>query len=121
MTFDYSRFVATAVRLIAKYGISAKIVRKGVVDDTTYPATLGADTEHDCTLVWYPYTAMDRSSDTVTEQDVRAIVSPNAGTVPKVGDRLKEGSAEFYVVNVQTLRPGGVTVLYECQCRASNA
>lgn len=120
MTYNYSPLAANAVRLIAKYGTAATITRAGTIDDSTHPPTVGADVSYACKLVWDEYSAYERATDAVKTDDVKAIISIAAETVPGVGDKIVEGGKTFHIVSVRTTRPGGSHVVYECQCRASN-
>lgn len=100
--------------------LTGTITRAGTIDDSTHPPTVGAPVDYACTLLWDTYSAYARATDAVKADDVRAYVSPDAETAPRIGDKLTEGGKTFHIVNVSTLRPGGTALLYECQCRASN-
>lgn len=86
--------------------------------DSVYPPTKGTATEYPCTLLWDMFGAMARASDAVEAEDVKAII-PAAGitVVPQIGDKLTVAGETYSIVMVDTIRPGGVGILYTCQCR----
>ena len=120
MAFDYTKTIATAQRLIERFGTTGAIVRTSGADETTYPPTPGSETSHACKLALMDYRTSDRDGTNITARDVKAYIAPDAGVAPQIGDALTTGGLRFHIVNVNPLQPAGTVVFWECQVRSGN-
>ena len=115
-----ARVLAGIKRAGAKTGAGAlfgTVTRKVATDDTVYPPVMGVSETYACTLIWDTFSVMARAQDGVEAGDVKAIIpATSITTVPAVGDSLTVGSETWQIKNVDTLRPGGVGILYTCHC-----
>lgn len=117
--FDYSRSVATANRLIDRFGQTGYIVRRGSATGDEWNPTFAADAEHACRLVETDYTAREIDGTLILASDKKLLVAVSGLTItPAPSDRVKVGGANYEIVSVMPLQPGGTVILYEIQGRA---
>lgn len=117
-TFDYSRMVRTANRLIARFGQSAAIRRTTV--DMSDPLEPGdpVTTDHACTAVVTDYTMQERAGTLIKATDRKIIVSTAGVTItPKISDKLVVGDEVYSLVTIDPLNPGGTLLLWQMQAR----
>ena len=118
MSFDYTSLIATAKRLLERFGQSMTV--NSITVQNYDPAT-GSTSPSQLTEtklgVIFPYkngiTSMQEPLILAGDQQV-FILLDNA---PKPTDKLQVGSRQYSIVNVKAIEPGGVTVLYELQVR----
>ena len=116
--FDYGRSRETADRLIARFGQPGAIRRRAPSGPYASDGA-GAPTEHPCSLVVTDYSLRERDASSIEANDRKVLVA--AGTLdiePQEDDALLSGAAEFAIVNVKAVAPGGTVVLYEIQARS---
>ena len=112
MTFDYARPRATAERLIARFGRTATLRKPGAVTGPANDPTYGAPT--DTTITCVDLEQRVRDGATLTDITRRTlIVSTSAGVTPSEGDTVVIDGGEHEALEVRTLAPGGVTVMWE--------
>lgn len=114
MAFDYSGLAATAVSLIANYGRSLTLTKKG--STATNPAA-----------PWLGGTATDSTSSTITgvemqgtdafKDDDRVRATDRAwlldGAIePEEGDKVTDGTKLFEIVAAQRIQPGDTALAY---------
>lgn len=118
MSAFYDRLEATAQRLIDRYGTSAELVRAGAATGPAHDPQPGAPTRHDCKLVETGYSLSNRDQTLVLKGDKLGIISTaGLSIVPGKDDILAIGGDEFHFVDLEPLRPGGQTLLYEFHAR----
>lgn len=118
--FDYSRPLATANRLIERYGQLGAIRRTPEPDENDYDPTPGAAVDHPARLVMVEFGANEIDGSRIRATDKKALVSPGSLTIePTTSDHLVEadGSVWNIIPPVQTLRPAEMTLLYTLQVR----
>lgn len=118
--FDYSRPLATANRLIERYGQLGAIRRAGAATGPAYDPTPGADVDHPARFVIMDFDAKEIDGTRVLATDKKALLAPGSLAIaPTTDDRLVEadGSVWNIIPPVQTLRPAETTLLYTLQCR----
>lgn len=120
-TFDYANSLATADRLITKFG-AACLVRRTTNSGTPFDPTLG-QTDFPTIAAVIEYTAQQRTGTDILATDRRALVA--AGPLTALGvtailpaDALVIGGVEVSVVIAKPLNPAGIVVMYDCQIRA---
>jgi hypothetical protein len=120
MTTPFNTAFASQIgSVISALGTTASIIRPGTPDTSTYPPTVGTPTTHGCTVVIDSYSAMDMASNAgIQVGDVKLLVSvPSLDITPGSGDSVKVSGDTYSVINVTTVQPGGVAVLYQIQGR----
>lgn len=119
--FDYSRPLATANRLIERYGQLGAVRRSGTPTGAEYDPTPGAAVDHDAHFAIIEFTADEIDGTRILSTDKKALLAPGSLTIAvEVTDQLVEadGSVWNIVPPVQTLRPAETTVLYTLQLRS---
>jgi hypothetical protein len=115
--FDYSRSVATATRLLARFGTAATIRRTTNTGEAWNPTQ--STTDYACTLVVTNYTVTQINGTLIQANDRRVFVSTDGLTItPTPADVLIVGGVTLAVINVMPLKPDGTVVMYEIQARA---
>ena len=116
--FNYARSIATANRLIAKFGQTVTLKR--VANSGSEPWNpVQTETEHPATAVIVEFEDNEIDGTLVLRTDRKALIAKGTLTIePKPGDRLVVGSVILSVVRVAPLNPGGTVVMYEAQVRA---
>lgn len=117
--FDYSRPLATANRLIERFGQTGAIRRLGAATGPKHNPTPGAPTNHVARFAILDFTAREIDGSRVLESDRKALVSPVGLAIdPTTSDTLVDaGGASWKIVGVETLRPAETTVLITLQVR----
>lgn len=125
MTFDYSRSVQTANRLIERFGQTLALRREGDSAGPSYEPVREAPTFHKLIGVEVDGSIVD---DTGVRRPVKSwLIRVAEGLKPQSGDKLMvSGAANFLlsprdanyradvsVGEVKAISPGGVTVLYQ--------
>lgn len=118
MSFDYTSLIATAKRLLERFGqdMTLQAVTAPSYDPST-GGTSGSQVSETKPGVIFPYkngiTAMQESLILAGDQQVFILLD----AAPKPTDKLQVGSRQYSIINVKAIEPGGVTVLYELQVR----
>ena len=118
-TFDYSRPLATANRLIERFGQLGSIQRPGTPTGPKHNPTPGAPTSHPARFVIVDYSSREIDGTRIKATDKKALMSPGSLTIdPATTDRLVEADASSWsIVGVETLRPATTTLLHTLQVR----
>jgi hypothetical protein len=88
------------------------------------PPTPDDDGEEDdydrfaCTLILSEYSARDRDGTNITHRDLKAMIAPDAETIPRNGDSLAVQGRTYSIENVMPYQPGGTVLYYMAQVRA---
>lgn len=111
-TFDYSGLVATAQRLIDKFGRTATLRRKAKSGNAWDPTV--TNTDHTVKIVVLDDKFAEARGTLVTIPGKTVYVSTEGlSVVPIVADQLIIDSTTYAVQRVMPLNPGGTTLLYE--------
>lgn len=102
----------------AGVALAGIIQRVSGADESTYPPTPGATQDFACTLILSEYSARDRDGTNILASDLKAMISPDAETDPRIGDKLSVSGSVYSIVNVDPLQPGGVVLMWEAQVRS---
>ena len=118
MAFDYSRPLATANRLIERYGQLGAVRSTGEPTGPEYDPTPGADIDYPARFVIVAFDAKEIDGTRVLSSDVKVLMAPgDLLNPPTTNDRLIAADGEYAIVNVTTLAPADIAVLYTLQCR----
>lgn len=118
MSFDYGRTVATADRMIERFGIAGTL-RRRTTTGPDYDPTEGDPVDHACRFVVSDYSAMEIDGTRVLATDKKLMLAKGALTVePMLSDLLVDGvSSSYKVVAIKPLQPGATVVMWELQVR----
>lgn len=117
--FDYSRSLASATRMIARYGKAGFIRRPGAVTGPAYDPTIGEPTDHPARFVVTDYATKDIDGTRVLATDKKVMVSVGSLTIaPTTSDRLVDAGGIVYNIEaVNPVEPGDTVLLYWIQAR----
>jgi hypothetical protein len=111
-TFDYSGLVATARRLIEKFGRTATLRRKAK-SGTAWDPTIST-TDYTIKIVVIDDKMAEARGTLVTIPGKTVYVSTEGlSVVPAVADQLVIDGTTYAIQRVLALNPGGTTLLYE--------
>lgn len=117
--FEYAKPLATANRLIERYGQLGAIRRPGSNTGLPYNPIIGTPTNDPARFVVVGWAAKDIDGTRIKAADKKALVAP--GTLPAdptTSDLLVEANGTpWKIVGVETLRPAETTLLYTLQVR----
>lgn len=117
--FDYARPLATANRLITRYG-QLGAIRRTPQTGTSYNPTAGTPVDHPARFVITEFDRDEIDGSRVLMTDKKALVAPGSLTIdPTPSDHLVEADGTVWniVPPVQTLRPKDTTLLHTLQVR----
>ena len=117
--FDYSRPVATANRLIERYGQLGAVQTPGPPLGPTYDPGEPVPVNTPARFVIVGFEAKELDGSRVLATDKKALVAPGVLTSdPTPADRLVEANGvSWSIVGVDTLRPAETTLLWTLQIR----
>jgi hypothetical protein len=101
----YTRHLATADRLIARYGGGAVLLKKGPLTGPSYDLIYGPDIEVPVTYVEIGYQVGLQDAALILTGDLLGVMAVPAGATPQPADRLKIGDAVHTLVDVKPLQP----------------
>lgn len=115
--FNYARSVATANRLIDKFGQTGAIRRTETSGDPWNPGT--SDTDHPCILVALDYDQKDVDGTLIKSTDKKVYVATKGLTIqPATTDKVIIGGIVSTIVEAKSLNPAGTVVYWELQARS---
>ena len=115
--FDYSRAVATAKRLIARFGKEATLVGRTETGDPWRPVITDVDTTVIVAVMAYKKHEIDGTM--ILAEDRKVYVSTEGVTgAPVPGMKLEIDGIRYGIVQVMPMQPGPVVVYWEAQVRA---
>lgn len=115
-----SNNIATARRLLGKYGRSITFTRETEGAYNVATGATAASSTANYTADGYPdeYNSFEADGTNIQLRDVKVWLStPTTSEVPAVGDTLVIDSKTLRVMNVGIINTQGVNVLYKLQCR----
>jgi hypothetical protein len=116
--FDYARTVATANRLITRFGADA-VVRVSVKGGDKWDPS-ETTTDYECQAVVVDYTARERANSSIELRDKHAFIAV-AGLEdvdPTSMTSLVHDDIEYQMVTCAPLKPGDTLILFDAQVRA---
>ena len=115
MTFNYSGSVATAERLIAKFGQDVTLNKQGAETGDAWDATFAADVPTTIKVVDLKEKERDRNGIYTGKTTRKLLISTSAGVTPEKGDAVVIGGLSHFLGVVEPLSPGGVIVLWKAE------
>ena len=125
MAYDYSRFVATAERLILKFGADLVLTKRAQPDPSAYTPGVPQG------VIETPYPGFGVKFDVIDQRmtdeyvrlgDCYVLVKPKTTDgrdlpQPTIGDRMTVDGEEWNVVKVDTIRPATTTIFHTVYVR----
>lgn len=110
----------TAVKLIAKFGRAATLLRKSLTPaDAAAPwdsnASEGVSVAITAAFVKYNTNQIDGT--TIHAGDQQALVAALATTPITDSDTILDGGKRWRIIGVELVQPGAIEYLYKCQVR----
>ncbi|MDH7787655.1 hypothetical protein QBD01_003682 [Ochrobactrum sp. 19YEA23] len=114
--FNYARSVATANRLIDKFGQTGAIRRTETSGDPWNPGT--SDTDYPCTLAVLEISLQDVGKDIggtlIKASDKRILVAVGGLPItPTTTDKVITADGIFTITKASTLSPAGIAVFHD--------
>lgn len=114
--YDYTRPRATADRMLARFGQTGAL-RRETRSGPAYDPEISTE-DHACTFAVEDYRAQEIDGSRVLVTDKRAILKAGGlAIVPTTSDKLVVAGVAHSIVRVETLAPGGTTLLWQLQIR----
>lgn len=122
MTTDAQKAINVS-RTLARVGMAMTLSRASSSPATYDPATGAATAVLPKTYSVigthpYPYSLRETDGTQVLLSDMRVLLGATSGVVPQPGDTLLVGTKTYRVMNVGTIGPAGIDILYDLQVRA---
>lgn len=117
--YDYGEDLADANEMIEEFGQAGFIRRKGATTGPAHNQTSGPPTNTPVTFVMVDYKNHEIDGTRILTTDRKVLLAVGTMTQdPTPADELvlADGTPQK-IINVSPLAPGGVTLLYEMQCR----
>jgi len=114
---EVSTAIAEAGAATGDGSLTGTISRPGAANEAVYPVTPVSATDFNCTLVLTDYNARDRDGTNIRVGDIKALIAPDAPTDPRNGDSLTVAGKTYKMIEVKAVKPGGVVLVWEVQCR----
>lgn len=118
--FDYTGLELKVTELIVKFGrtMTFRRVSKAPTDELKpWQGSTTLNTDTNVTAVFLDYDVRDIDLGLVQRGDQRVLIRGNVGIDVTDQDFVLDGTNEWSINNVNTLNPGGVVMLYDCQLR----
>ncbi|GGX63252.1 hypothetical protein GCM10007385_35480 [Tateyamaria omphalii] len=96
--------------------LEATISRRGVLDESTTPPTLGPDQTFTFTAMISQFTTKELASGNVQSGDTKFILSEGE-TDPRNDDSIIVDNIEYEIEGVDRVAPGGVTLMWKVHAR----
>lgn len=111
---------ALAQQLIRENGTTCQILRRTAATGPDHNPLPGATTSEDCLAVLVNYKLREIDGTLIKTSDRKALVSTDGvSSVPTVRDQFQIGTDTYQVVNVSTISPADVAVMWNLQLRGA--
>lgn len=116
---DYSSLAATALRQIADKGRNVTLRRDaaGTYNPASDTFTAGDEDNETVKAVITDYHDRQIDGEIIMRGDRRAIIAASGLTAPDKGDVIVDGSDQYRIINIETVKPGDTALLYKLQVR----
>jgi hypothetical protein len=111
----------TAVRLIAKFGRSATLLRKSLTPDDPAAPWDSNDSEGASVPITAAFVAFkkDQIDGTVIHAgDMQVLIAAKATTPVSDSDTILDGGARWRIIATELIKPGSIEYLWKCQVRS---
>lgn len=118
MAFDYTALQGTATSLIALFGQSATLRKRGAKSGSASNPTYGPSVDTTVTAVDLAPKTINGPGGLVTETKRKILISGASASVPEKGDsvQIPVGITPWVMITSVTKQaPGGTAVYYECE------
>ena len=109
----YTRAAATAARLISAYGRTMQLVTQTNSGDSWNPTVSESTT--DVYGVETKYSNSEIDGELIKSGDVKVLI--DAEVKPELSMRLRTNGIDYSIINIETLAPADLTILYKLQVR----
>lgn len=118
-TFDYAKPLATANRLIEKYGQLGAVRRTGSPTGSEYDPTPGADVDHPAFFAVMDYDNSEIDGTRIKAKDKKVLMAPGSLTIePTDADLLVEADGStLTIIDADPLKPAETVLLWTVQAR----
>lgn len=116
----YDRAASLALKQIAKYGrsVTFRQVTPGTFDPATYATTGNTTTDATVKAFFKDYKERQIDGEIIKRNDKQILIAASALSVtPQTNDTIVDGGVTYTIVNMETVKPGDVAVLYKMQGR----
>lgn len=110
----------TAVKLIAKFGRAATLLRKSLTPDDPAAPWDSNDSEGASvaiTAAFVKFNTQQIDGTVIQAGDQQALVAALATTPITDSDTILDGGKRWRILNVELVQPGAIEYLYKCQVR----
>ncbi|MDC1268152.1 hypothetical protein N8Z76_00305 [Gammaproteobacteria bacterium] len=128
MAFDYTTTVASALRLITKFGQTVTVNRLSGAYSPTAGTIGSGNSSYTAVVVTVPASSNPNSLDDSLKEDLTKgrlrfflMAASGLSVVPTSGDRVEFESKEWETFGVTPLNPGGTAIMYFVGAREGGA
>lgn len=118
--FNYSRPVATADRMIGRFGVVDASLRRPAAPTTWAPSN-ATPTDYPIKAIISNYTLTERAGTLIQQGDRKIIFAAKGLAItPQIGDLIwvtSDGLGPYEIVDVIPTEPGGVPIVFTAQAR----
>lgn len=116
MTHKHVAFENLASRLIEANGSPILLIRRGALDESTYPPTNGPNAEFTFNAVQTGLDFKDTQSGNTEVGDLKFLVATGE-TVPTTDDEIKVNNARYTIVSVDRVAPATDVLVWKIIAR----
>lgn len=110
---DFAKLATTAQKLIRANGRNVTLRSFSSSGDAWNPTQ--SQTDVTVKAVFSRYSSFETDGVLIRADDVKVLIEASAA--PTLSQRIIDGSIDYSIVNVQTVKPGDVAMLYIVQAR----
>lgn len=113
---DYNRAIATAKRLIRENGREMRLISTTETGNPWEEQTV-TETETVFMAAQTEFSQADQTKWVIATGDIKILIAGNQlSTTPYVNQRLIDGTDEYQVKNIETVRVGEPVILWKLHC-----
>lgn len=110
---DFAKLATTAQKLIRANGRNVTLRSFASAGDPWNPTQ--TTTDMTVKAVFSRYSSFETDGELIRADDVKVLIE--AAAAPSLSQRIIDGSVDYSIVNVRTVKPGDVAMLYIAQAR----
>lgn len=113
MTHKFAEEEAFVLEMVREEGFAATLIRAGeLIDDSVYPPQYGEDTTFLFQAIQDAFSRRDFDYGLARSSSIKLLLATGA-TEPKVTDSILVSGKRLNIVNVMSVAPAGVPILWE--------